>query len=115
MIGKIYSFDSIPQAIASVKEEYESDITYLEGKFDHNGHYFKIRMNKDHAMKGWNNGSSEHVLSIVNGPCDSFRSIGDVIWIEKRIYDNWQWFHIEEIVLDFLTLVYNLKPVENEA
>ncbi len=63
------TFSSLESAQDEIMRQYDAGYTYVAGTL--NGIDFKVRMNKDHGMKDWNNGISEHVLSLVNGDCDS--------------------------------------------
>jgi hypothetical protein len=137
---KIHTFQSVPQAVSAIKEAYTAGHTYLEGKFQHNGHYFKIRMNKDHDMAQRNNGNLEHVCSIVysgRGVATFFyrTSLGYYIQQKKQYYrwtpdmdseeaEDYDYYdrdicpeemnELEEIVSNFLELVYEQEPEEEE-
>jgi hypothetical protein len=58
------NFCNISDVIPIIIDCYREGETYVEAAFI-NGHSFKVRMNKDHDMKHYNNEDSVHVLSIV--------------------------------------------------
>lgn len=114
MRNKIYTFTTIEQAIESVKLEYALSLTYLHGKFEHNGHYFTVRMNKDHNMHGTNNDFTAHVLSIVNGPCDRYAFIDPLrrVIFQQNIA-GWSWSEIVDLLREFFALVYEFDTIED--